>query len=348
MDRARVFKYSARGPPGVQAAKGMSSPEAGDVYTRAHALCHQVEGTPQLFRALWGLFLFHSAQARLRTGEALGQQLFDLAQRRHDPVLLVEGHLAVGVVALFLGNLVVARTHLEQGLELSAAQQASTPIFVVGYHPRIAGLTWLLRPLWGLGYADRARQRCQEALVLARQMEHAPSVAYAELSAALLSHCCRDVASTQAHAEAVMALAGAQGFGLRPHWLALLAEAYGHARQPEAGLTVLAEALTLVATTEARWWEAELSRLRGELLLQHPHPQVPQAETYLSQALAVARRQQAKALDLRVALSLSRLWQRQGKREDARQLLTGVYHWFTEGFDTVDLQAAKALLEELS
>jgi predicted ATPase len=91
-----------------------------------------------------------------------------------------------------------------------------------------------------------------------------------------------------------------------------------------------------------------LSRLRGELLLQHPRPEVPQAEACLCQALDVARCQQAKTLELRVALSLSRLWKRQGKREDARQLLAGVYNWFTEGFDTSDLQAAKALLEELS
>jgi predicted ATPase len=91
-----------------------------------------------------------------------------------------------------------------------------------------------------------------------------------------------------------------------------------------------------------------LFRLRGELLLQHPCPEVPKAEACLCQALEVARSQHAKALELRVALSLSRLWQRQGKREDARQLLAGVYNWFTEAFDISDLQTAKALLEELS
>ena len=95
--------------------------------------------------------------------------------------------------------------------------------------------------------------------------------------------------------------------------LALLAEAYGQAGQPEAGLQVLAEAVTLVATTEERWWEAELSRLQGALLLQLPSPDVPQAEACFHQALDVARRQQAKALELRAALSLSRLWQQQGK-----------------------------------
>ena len=127
----------------------------------------------------------------------------------------------------------------------------------------------------------------------------------------------------------------------------MLAEAYGQAGQPEAGLTVLAEALTLVAATEERWWEAELYRLQGELLRQLPRPDVGQAEGCFQQALDVARRQQAKALELRAALSLARLWQGQGKRDEPRQLLVEIYRWFTEGFDTADLQEAKALLEEL-
>ena len=134
---------------------------------------------------------------------------------------------------------------------------------------------------------------------------------------------------------------------LRPHWLATLAEAYGRAGQPQAGLQVLAEAVTLMATTEMRWWEAEVSRLQGELLLHLPSPDVPQAEAAFRRALDVARRQQAKALELRAALSLARLWQGQGQPTAARQLLAEIYGWFTEGFDTADLQEAKALLAEL-
>jgi len=132
-----------------------------------------------------------------------------------------------------------------------------------------------------------------------------------------------------------------------PYWLSLLAEAYGQAGQPEAGLTALTDAFTLVAATEARWWEAELSRLQGALLLQHPRPDVAQAEACFQQALDIARRQQAKALELRAALSLARLWQGQGQRTAARQLLAEIYGWFTEGLDTADLQDAKALLAAL-
>ena len=102
-----------------------------------------------------------------------------------------------------------------------------------------------------------------------------------------------------------------------------------------------------MATTEMRWWEAEVSRLQGELLLHLPSPDVPQAEAAFLRALDVARRQQAKALELRAALSLARLWQGQGQPTAARQLLAEIYGWFTEGFDTADLQEAKVLLAEL-
>jgi predicted ATPase len=134
----------------------------------------------------------------------------------------------------------------------------------------------------------------------------------------------------------------------RPSVLALLAEAYGQAGQPEVGLQVLAEALTLVAETEARWWEAELHRLQGALLVQLPIPDIPQAAACFQQALDVARSQQARSLELRAAISLSWLWQQQGQRAAARELLAPLYGWFSEGFDTPDLQAAKALLAALS
>jgi predicted ATPase len=98
---------------------------------------------------------------------------------------------------------------------------------------------------------------------------------------------------------------------------------------------------------EERWWEAEVSRLRGVLLLRQPGTPQAEAEACFQRALDIARRQQAKSLELRAALSLARLWQQQGKRSEAYNLLAPIYSWFTEGFDTADLQEAKALLEEL-
>jgi predicted ATPase/DNA-binding winged helix-turn-helix (wHTH) protein len=134
----------------------------------------------------------------------------------------------------------------------------------------------------------------------------------------------------------------------RPYLLALLAEALGKAGEAEEGLGVLAEGLTLVENHEERVYEAELYRLKGELLLALSGDHHTAAHACFQHALDVARRQQAKSLELRAAMSLGQLWQRQGKRNAARQLLGEVYGWFTEGFDTADLQAARALLAALA
>lgn len=133
----------------------------------------------------------------------------------------------------------------------------------------------------------------------------------------------------------------------RPYYFALLAEAYGHKGQVEQGLHLLDEALAEMQQTEERCWEAELHRLKGDLLLAGSTTDHTTAETCLRQALQVARRQQARALELRATTSLARLWQSQDKRQEAYNLLAPVYNWFTEGFDTADLQAAKVLLDEL-
>jgi predicted ATPase len=118
--------------------------------------------------------------------------------------------------------------------------------------------------------------------------------------------------------------------------------------QAEAGLTLLREALGLMAQTEERWDEAELYRLKGELLLQQSVENHVEAEACFHQALSIAQSQSAKSWELRAATSLATLWHRQGKCQDAYDLLAPVYAWFTEGFDTADLQDAKALLEALA
>ena len=122
----------------------------------------------------------------------------------------------------------------------------------------------------------------------------------------------------------------------------------GSIGQVAEGLRLLAEALPLYEAGERRDTLTEAYRLQGALLLQQAIPDAPQAEACFQQALAIARRQQAKSWELRAATSLSRLWQHQGKRTDARELLAAIYGWFTEGFDTANLQDAKALLEELA
>ena len=223
---------------------------------------------------------------------------------------------------------------------------------------------------------------------MAQELTHPFSLAFALTMAAVVHQFRREVQAVQERAEALIALSTEQGFpqwlaygtilrgwaltaqgegaegiaqihqGLvarramgaelqRPYFLSLLAEAYGKVGQPEEGLTVLVEALALVESME-RHWEAELHRRKGELLLMQQGQKVGEAEECFRQALDIARRQQAKSLELRAAMSLSRLWQQQGKQEEAHQLLAEIYAWFTEGFDTADLKEAKILLEELA
>jgi predicted ATPase len=145
--------------------------------------------------------------------------------------------------------------------------------------------------------------------------------------------------------------------------LAMLAQAYGRAHQAKEGLRVLDEALELACNNAERFYEAELYRLKGEFLLQSSAeglesavspahsalctPPGEEAEACFRQALSLARHQSAKSLELRAVMSVSRLWQRQGKQAAARQMLAEIYSWFTEGFDTPDLQEAKALLAAL-
>ena len=127
----------------------------------------------------------------------------------------------------------------------------------------------------------------------------------------------------------------------QPYGLGLLAEAYGAGGHPDEGLAALAEALAVMDTTELRYYGAELYRLKGALLLQQAIPEAAQAAACFHQALDVARQQQAKSWELRAAMSLARLWQPQGKRAEAHELLAPIYGWFTEGFDTADLQEAE-------
>jgi len=213
----------------------------------------------------------------------------------------------MGTMACYWGDFLAARGHLEHSWRLSDTVPSPTAPLRSGFVPGVTPCTSLARVLWPLGYADQAQQRGQEGLALARRGEHLPSPAYAECFVGLVCPCRRDVAATQAHADALMTLAAAQSWPLRaeqgrilrgwalampgeaaagvallrqglaspnvgpellrPYWLALLAEAYGRAGQPEAGLQVLAEAVTLMTTTKLWWSEAEMARLQGALQL---------------------------------------------------------------------------------
>lgn len=132
-----------------------------------------------------------------------------------------------------------------------------------------------------------------------------------------------------------------------PLYLSYLAVAYADLNQFENAARCIDDAMSAAATTKSWWWQAETQRIAGEIALILPVPDVAKAEGYFERALAVARQQQAKSWELRAAISMARLWRDQGKRDQARELLTPIYSWFTEGFETLDLKQAQALLDEL-
>jgi class 3 adenylate cyclase/predicted ATPase len=375
----------------LQNAKGHAAPEVEHVYSQARALCQQVGETLQLVPVLFGLWRYYVTRSQLRTARELAERLLHLTQRTDDPALAVIAHSALGTTYLWLGELPAARLHIEESIAHYTPEQRRAPVFRMGFDPGVAGRTYTAMLLWLRGYPAQALVHLREALVLAHQISHPYSLAFAQFWAAWVSQVRRDVPAVREHAEAAVALATAQGF---PLWRAIgtslrgwalamhmqgqdeegmaqvrqgiatwqatgaalfipcfctwLAEVADHLGHPEDGLQALAEASTLVEQHEERYWEVEVCRLRGVLLLRQPGTSQAEAEGWLQRALETARRQEAKSLELRAAMSLAKLWQSQGKHQEAYGLLAPVYDWFTEGFDTADLQEAKQLLDELA
>jgi adenylate cyclase len=357
--------------------KGAAAPEVEHAYTQARALCQQVGETPELVQVLVGLWRFYAVRPQYHTARELGETLLRLAQRADDPALTVIASYALGIVWFCLGALPAARQHLEEGIARDTPDQHRAPVFRVGVDPGVACQGFAGVTLWLLGYPDQALAHIHDALAWARSMaacvsqlrRDVPAVReHAEATVALSTEqsfaqwtawgtTFRGWAlAMQGQGEEGMAqvrqgtaayrATGAELFG--PYFCTVLADVCAHLGHTADGLQALAAAHTLVEQHAERWWEAEVHRLRGVLLLQQTTPHQEEAETCLQQALTIARHQQAKALELRAAVSLSRLWQHQGKRTEARQLLREIYGWFTEGFETADLQEAKALLAELS
>jgi predicted ATPase len=298
---------------------------------------------------------------------------------------LKRAHNVLGITLFWLGELVPARTHFEHGLALDEPQQRSAIDFFYGQDAWVVSLAYLSGILWFLGYPDQALRQSQQALATARALSHPHSLALVLHFVAWVHYLRGEVPAMQERVVELVALASQEGFayyaaqatmwggwtltahGQHAEGIAqilqglsirhatgaslyresqlLLAGAHGQAGQVEEGLRVVAEALARVDITGERVYEAELYRLKGELLLQQAPPDVLQAERCFQQGLAIARCQQAKSLKLRAAVSLSRLWQLQGKRADAYAMLAEVYSRFTEGFDTADLQQAKVLLD---
>jgi predicted ATPase len=307
---------------------------------------HQRLGTLLIFQGEFAL-------ARQHLEHAIA--LYD-AQRSRSHILLHGDDAGVGCLSYlaiaqwFLGHIDQALASMQAALAL--ARQIEHP-FSLAYA--------LIAAAWFHQYRKEAQATqvyAEEAIALAREqgilMREAQGTIMRGWS--LTAQGQHEDGMAQMH-QGLAAFRATGGELNRTYYMVLLAKAYGQRGQTDEGLRVVTEALAAIESGRECWWEAELHRLRGELLSQQGNIrtrtqgtrlQMVEAEQCFRQALNIARHQKAKSLELRAATSLARLWQQQAKCQDAYDLLAPVYGWFTEGFDTTDLQKAKALLEELA
>jgi predicted ATPase len=368
--------------------RGHTAPEVEAAYTRARVLCQRLGDTQDMLPVLFGLWRFYVMRADYAMARQLSEELLGLAEGSDELPLHVIPHYAAGFTFFCLGELLPARSHLEEGIAHYNPAQRSSPVFWAGQDPGVACRVYAALTLWLLGYPDQALALAHDGLTLATELAHPFSEAFALVGVSFVEQLRRDVQEVYGHAEAAVTLSIEQGF---PSWLALgtflrgwaltalgqreegmiqlrqgltdwralgtelfvpyflphLAEGYGALKQVDEALDALKEGWEAMERTGEHWWKAEMHRIKGDLLLHQSTSDVAQAVNCFRQALDVARNQQAKSLELRATTTLARLWQSQDKRQEAYDLLAPVHNWFNEGFDTADLQEAKALLTEL-
>ena len=372
--------------PALMATRGPATPDAAVAYDRAIELCRHVGDTPQLFTALAGMWQYYLVRAEYRTARELAERLLGLAEDVGSPALRVQAHRALGEAFQNLGELAAAREHLAKGSALYESQQHRSQTFAdpgVFCLALGAWVLWLMGyPAQALEQSQQAlalarelsnahtvaavqffaamvhrfrrerqaaRERAEEAIAIGREQNLPHWIVFGTIVrgwALAMGGQWEDGIAQIREGLVGQQLGGARIS--RGSFLVLLIEAHLAAGQAEAGLAVVAEALALVQETGAKYEEAEIHRLKGELLLDPPGADPTQAEACFQHALSVARRDGARSWELRAAVSLARLWLRQGKWAEARDLLAPIYGWFREGFDTQDLREARALLEQMS
>jgi transcriptional regulator with XRE-family HTH domain/predicted ATPase len=377
--------------PSLLYTRGMGSVEVERTYNRALELCRQIGDTPHLLPILRGLWEHYEIRADLDKSLEVAEHVLSLGQKSQDRTLLLLGHDVVADTLMFLGDFAAAEEHAEQGLALyDPAQHRHLALW--GYDCGVACQTLRSWALWPLGYPDQAVSGLHGAFTMAQGLSHPFTVAW--VNCWILTQFAIEAQRALELAEGQMALLAEYGFdwllpmaavvhgwalaeqghtrdGLaeirralldwqttgsvlfRPMYLCLLAKASSKAGQVDGGLEAVQEALALSHRSHERWWDAELLRLKGELLWMGDSPD--EAERHILQSIDVARRQQAKSLELRAVMSLSRLWQSQDRAEktrqrsaEARRMLADVYGWFSEGLDSPDLRQAQTLIAELA
>lgn len=365
---------------------GYAAPETGANMGRARELCQLSRDQAALCPVLWGLWAYYLCKGDMKSAREVAEQVLNIARTLNDPVLLVGSHVGMAMSRLHQGELLASRQHFEEVERLYDVAQHGRYLQLYRFDPAIHSAGQMVRLLWLLGFPDQARRKAEESLALARRLSSPLSLAFIQLFCVQLYQNLRDPQRCRQFAEECIALCEEHAIQLERAWAgcwhgwalaelgttedglsrirsaletqlaigarvargycqAVAAEAFWHAGRCEEGLSAVEDGLAVSKRNGEPFYEADLWRLRGELV--KIRNQTAEAEDCFKTGIEIARAQDAKSLELRAATSLARLWQENGNRKEAQQLLGETYSWFTEGFDTADLKQAALLLAEL-
>jgi adenylate cyclase len=370
------------------AIKGYGSTEALAAFQQAQELCFGAGENPQLSKVLFGLWGYFVHRADYQTARALASQALNLARHQQELAPLLNGHRLMGVTLMYLGEFSCSLEHLEQVIQDYNPELHRELGFLYGSDPGISALSFSALNLIYMGYADQALTYGQKALQLARELSYPFAMAFTLLILMWMHMARDDLQAIRELVEQQIALTSEHGFPIQlaiakfyKFWVRGLSgeaadsipqmrraleawEATGaqlgksgllfglgqvslEAGQIEEGLEYLAEAANHIGRTGERYLEAEVFRMRGKLKwAQGASGQ--EIEVDFRQAIDAARRLEAHLLELRATMALCRLWQQQGRNEEARQVLSDIYYWFSEGLEEPVLLEARQLLQALS
>ncbi len=362
----------------VFATTGFGAKKTMQIYERAWKLCEQLGETPGTFPILWGLWLCYHFSSDPDKEFELGSKLIDIAQKENDDELLLQAHHAIWTSQMLIPNYSKALIHLEEGRKLYNPDYHENHCFNYGGHdPGMCCHRALCLINWFVGYPDKAVKEGAESIKHAKS--HQFSLITAQMANTFVYKQRGEIEKTQNNTALIVESAlrsGLPGYLLwtsifegwvmgqgdkisegialieescdkigykDPGYMSMLAELYLKAGRTEEGLQLVKELLEIVDSKNKRDYEPELFRLKGELLMNTSHEDT---EKCFKKAIEISQKQGAKSLELRAVISLCRLKQKQDKTEEAKQMLSEIYGWFTEGFETADLKDAKLLLKK--
>jgi len=372
----------------LASTRGYSAEAVEQVYNRAYELCQSLGESAELFPVLRGLCTFYIVSDQQPKARQLAEQCLRIAQESQRVDYLIEGYDPLGYVLTYQGELKRAREFLSKGIDLYEAHRHEALTFVTPQDPGVACLGLLGVVEWLLGYPDQGLRRAYDALALARELNHPFNLAYAYNYTTAAHSLRGELDKMVEHAQAAFDISSANGIDVwrigaklhlvmakaatgeieaaiaevpevlaawrecgaelaRPLWLINFADLCRLVGKFDQARAAIEEAMEHVTRSGEHEWDALLYRARGNLLNATGGNRA-EVEDDFRRGIAVAREQQAKSLELMVAVSLCQLLIAQGRGEEAKQLLHPLYAWFSEGLDTAPLRRAKALLDKLS